>query len=120
MLKKAYQNTELYFNNQFALLMFKVSDFKETGTSMDDLDAFADLALVLGSVKLAVLASESEKGFFRVSVRSKGDSSARAVAEVFGGSGHFNASGCKIFGNFEEVKQRLLDAAQLVLGGNDG
>lgn len=120
MLKRAYQKTELYFNNEFALLMFSVTDFNETGTTMDDLDAFADLALVLGTVKLAVLASESDRGFFRVSVRSKGNFSARAMAEVFGGSGHFNASGCKIFGSFEEVKQRLVDAAQFVLGGDNG
>lgn len=117
MMKKAYKNTELFDDNKLAILMFRVSDFIETGTTMDDLDAFADLPLQIESVKLAILASESDKGFFRVSFRSKGKMvSTKAVAEIFGGGGHFNASGCKIFGSFDEVRQRLIDAAMLVLG----
>ena len=63
-----------------------------------------------------ILASQDDKGYFRVSFRSKGDVSARAVAETFGGGGHKNASGCKLYGTFDEVKQRLIDSVLQTLG----
>ena len=116
MLKKVYNNMEFFAGNKFALVMFRRQDFIETGTTLDDTDAFPDLPLQLESVKFCILASEDDKGYFRVSFRSKGDISARAVAETFGGGGHLNASGCKIFGEYEEVKQKLIDSTLSVLG----
>ena len=109
MLKKLYNNMELLCNNRFALVMFKRQDFLETGTTLDDTNAFPDLPLQLECVQFCILASEDDKGYFRVSFRSKGDISARSVAESFGGGGHPNASGCKIFGSYDEIKQRLIN-----------
>lgn len=116
MLKKLYNNIEFYCDNKFALVMFKRQDFIDSQTTLDDTNAFPDLPLQLESVQFCILASEDDKGYFRVSFRSKGDISARSVAESFGGGGHPNASGCKIFGSFEEVKQRLIDSTIQVLG----
>ncbi len=116
MLKKVYNYMEFYAKNKFALVMFRRQDFIETGTTLDYTDAFPDLPLQLESVQFCILASEDDKGYFRVSFRSKGDVSARAVAETFGGGGHLNASGCKIFGEYEEVKQKLIDSTLSVLG----
>lgn len=116
MLKKLYSSIELFCEKKFALVMFKRQDFIETGTTLDDTNAFPDLPLQLESVQFCVLASEDDKGYFRVSFRSKGDISARSVAESFGGGGHPNASGCKIFGSYDEVKQKLIDSTIQVLG----
>lgn len=116
MLKKLYERIEFYSDNKFALVMFKRQDFIETGTTLDDTNAFPDLPLQLESVQFAILASEDDKGYFRVSFRSKGEISARSVAETFGGGGHPNASGCKIFGSYEDVKQQLIDSTINVLG----
>lgn len=116
MLRLAYQNMEFYSDGKLAIVIFPHSVFVENGTTLDELDALPDLPLQLESVKFAILASEDDKGYFRVSLRSKGDVSARTVAESFGGGGHFNASGCKIFGELAEVKQRLIDATLDTLG----
>lgn len=116
MLKLAYQRMEFYAENKIAIIMFKREDFENSGATLDDLDMIPDLPLQLESVKFAILSSEDDKGYFRTSLRSKGDVSARAVAECFGGSGHLNASGCKIFGDYEEVKQKLIDATLFVCG----
>ena len=96
--------------------MFDREDFIETHTTLDDTDALPDIPLQLRDVQFGILASEDDKGYFRVSFRSKGDISARAVAESFGGGGHKNASGCKIFGNFDDVKQQLIDNTLQILG----
>jgi phosphoesterase RecJ-like protein len=116
MLKKLYNRIEFFCDNKFALVMFKREDFKETGTTLDDTNAFPDLPLQLECVQFCILASEDDKGYFRVSFRSKGDISARSVAENFGGGGHPQASGCKIFGPYDEVRQKLIDSSISVLG----
>lgn len=116
LLKIAYSRIEFYSEGKLGIIMLHHSDFLETGTTIDDVGSFPDIPLQLDSVQFAILASEDDKGYFRVSLRSKGDISARDVAMSFGGGGHLNASGCKIFGEFDEVKQRLLDSTFQVLG----
>lgn len=116
LLKRAYSRIEFYSDNKLGIIMLHHSDFVETGTTIDDVDIFPDIPMQLDCVQFAILASEDDKGYFRVSLRSKGDVSARNVAMTFGGGGHLNASGCKIFGEFDEVKQRLLDSTFQTLG----
>ncbi len=116
LLQLAYQKIEFYSDNKLAIIMFSKEDFKNTETTLDDVDAFPDIPLQLECIKFAILASEDDKGYFRVSFRSKGELSAKDVAESFGGGGHLNASGCKIFGSFDEVKDRLLNNSFEVLG----
>ena len=116
LLQRAYKNIEFYADKKLAMVMFSRNDFVETGTTLDDTDAIPDIPLQLKCVEFGILASEDDKGYFRVSFRSKGEISAKDVAESFGGGGHLNASGCKIFGSFDEVKQRLLDNTLQVLG----
>ena len=116
MLKKVYASMEFYADNKFAMVLLKRQDFIETGTTLDDTDAFPDLPLQLECVQFSIVGSEDDKGYFRISFRSKGNLSARDVAETFGGGGHLNASGCKIFGSYDDVKQKLIDSTLSVLG----
>ena len=116
LLKRVYQKIEFYAGNKLAVIVFNRRDFIDTNTTLDDTDAFPDILLQLKCVDFGILASEDDKGYFRVSFRSKGDISAKAVAESFGGGGHPNASGCKIFGSFDDVKQQLIDNTLQILG----
>ena len=116
LLKRAYSRIEFYAGGKLGMIMLHHQDFVETNTTIDEVDIFPDIPLQLECVQFSILASEDDKGYFRVSFRSKGEVSARDVAATFGGGGHLNASGCKIFGEFDEVKQRLLDSTLLTLG----
>lgn len=116
MMQLAYQKIEFYADKKLAIIMFNHNEFKERNITLDDLDAFPDIPLQLESVKFAILASEDDKGYFRVSFRSKGNVSAAEVAKTFGGGGHLNASGCKIFGEFDEVKELLINNTIQTLG----
>lgn len=116
LVRLAYQKMEFLCDNRFALIMFTKHDFEENNTNLSETDGLADLPLQVESVEFAILASEDDKGYFRVSIRSKGQVSSSVVAESFGGGGHFNASGCKIFGEYDEVRQRLIDATCTCLG----
>ena len=116
LLKKVYEKIEFFANNKLAVIVLSRRDFIDTNTTLDDTDPFPDVLLQLKSVQFGILASEDDKGYFRVSFRSKGDISARAVAETFGGGGHPNASGCKIFGSFVDVKDQLINNTLQTLG----
>ncbi len=116
LMKRAYSKIEFYSDSKLGIIMFSRNDFIETNTTLDDLDVFPDIPLKLEKVQFAILASEDEKGYFRVSFRSKGELSAKNVANVFGGGGHLNASGCKIFGEYADVKQKLIDSVMQTFG----
>ncbi len=120
LLKRVYENIEFYSDNKLAVIILSRRDFIDTNTTLDDTDPFPDVLMKLKSVQFGILASEDDKGYFRVSFRSKGDISARAVAETFGGGGHPNASGCKIFGSYDEVKDQLIgNTLQTLRWNND-
>lgn len=116
LIKRAYEKIEFYADRKLAVIMFSQDDYKETETKLDDIDAIPDIPLQIDDVKFCIVASEDDQGYFRVSFRSKGELSARAVAETFGGGGHLNASGCKIFGSFDEIKDKLLNNTFETLG----
>ena len=50
---------------------------------------------------------EVKKGQYKVSLRSKGAVNVNEVAATFGGGGHVLASGCMLFGDLEEVVDKL-------------
>ena len=89
--------------------MFSREDFIETNTTLDDTDAFPDLALQLASVKFCILASEDDKGYFRVSFRSKGDFSVNDLArKYYNGGGHLNAAGGTLVCTLDKAIEYLL------------
>ena len=116
LMKIAYSRIEFFSGGKLAIIMLHNSDFVETGTTIDEVSVFPDIPMQLDCVQFAILASEDDKGYFRVSLRSKGDVSAKDVAETFGGGGHHNASGCKIFGSYEEVREKLISNTVITLG----
>lgn len=112
--KLAYQKFEMYECNQIALAVLTNKDFEAIGSSFSETHGLCDIGLSIGSVKIVLFASQdpTQEDCYYVSVRSKGKTSARKIAEAFGGGGHFNASGCKIVDNEQNVKQKLLDQAK--------
>ncbi len=87
-------------------------DFKRFGAKMSDADTVADdLRSVEGS-KIAAVFRETEKGNFRVSLRSKHGINVAVVAKEFGGGGHHNSAGCGIK---PSQKKKLLESLQSLI-----
>ncbi len=88
-------------------------DFKRFGAKISDADAVADdLRSVEGS-KIAVVFRQTEKGNYRVSLRSKHGINVAEVAREFGGGGHHNSAGCSIQ---PSQKKKLLQSLQSLNG----
>ena len=61
-------------------------------------------------VEVAAFISEIGEGFFKVSLRSRGGMNVERIAGAFGGGGHHSAAACRIAGDLESVKAKLVEA----------
>jgi len=64
------------------------------------------------TVEVVLFLRESSTGTVTLSARSKTDYDVNALARQFGGGGHHKASGATIEGSLEEVRERLVRAAE--------
>src|SRR5215470_10573098 len=88
----------------------------EADATDEDAEGIVNYALSVGEVEVVAFFKELGMGSYRISLRSKGKGNVAKVAELFGGGGHRNAAGCRVEGDFEEVKQRLVRALQAAIG----
>ncbi len=108
--KFVFNNLELHSDGKLAICVLTADDIVSAGASFTDTEGLVDIGTDIQSVLIDALLSEdpNERGAFRVSIRSKGDYSARNIAMAFGGGGHLKASGCKIYDSGENAKKKLL------------
>lgn len=92
-----------------AISYLSSEDFKETGTSESDTERFVEFIRILKSVNISALFREVNKGLIKASLRSKGDLDVSIVARDFGGGGHKNAAGYRIYSSFEEARFKLIE-----------
>ena len=85
---------------------------QETGATPDMLDGFINHARAVRGVEVAVLFHEREDGEQKVSFRSRGNVNVAAIAQGFGGGGHFHAAGCTVHGPVPEARARIYAAVQ--------
>jgi len=117
LVKITYDKLEIVEDDQIAIVVFENSDLEDIKSTYEQTHGIVDIGLSLKSVQVSLLASEDteQKDCYYVSIRTKGNVSAREIAEIFGGSGHFNAAGCKIFDTKQNVHDKLINATKKVL-----
>ena len=107
--KLAYDKIEFYNDNKIAFLAISNENLLSTGVSFNDTKIVIEIGMGLKDVKLMALVTEGEPGVVYVSFRSKGEFDVNEIAGEFGGGGHKEASGCKIFDTFNNAKHKVLD-----------
>ena len=91
------------------------SDFEKCNVDESDTDGFVNYVLSIANVKIGVLFIELKKGF-KVSFRSKGNIKVNKLAEEFGGGGHINAAGTRMFKqNLDDEINKILNRAEKYL-----
>ncbi|HKP85742.1 MAG TPA: bifunctional oligoribonuclease/PAP phosphatase NrnA [Blastocatellia bacterium] len=88
----------------------------EADACEEDADGIVNHALSIGEVEAVAFFKELAPDVYRVSLRSKGKNNVAKVAETFGGGGHRNAAGCRVEGEFEEVRRRVIEGLQNAIG----
>ena len=87
-------------------------DFKRFGAKLSDADTVADDLRSVEGVKIAAVFRQTEKGNFRVSLRSKHGINVALTAREFGGGGHHNSAGCGIK---PSEKSKLLESLESLI-----
>lgn len=99
-----------YFEeDKIAIASVRRDMLEEAGARADETEGFIDFVMGVVGVEVGACVMEIEKNKFKISLRSK-SADVNAVAGVFGGGGHVLASGCQVFGEYEEVVDRLVCA----------
>lgn len=94
-------------DEKLALIVIREKDMTELGADKSLTEGFVDFPLTIDGVEVAAAILENKECQYKVSLRSKGKVNVNAVATTFGGGGHILASGCMLFGELEEVIERL-------------
>ncbi len=117
LMRECLNSLEYQFNDRMAFQTITQAQLKSIGANEEDVDGFVQMPFQVGGIVLSAFLLELKEGW-KLSVRSKGDVSAAALAQAFGGNGHFNAAGARIAESlpFEEIKGKIRRKAGEILG----
>jgi phosphoesterase RecJ-like protein len=87
-------NTE--YNGKLAYVVATQKMFEQTGTTEVETDNFTNYPMSVEGVVVGLLFNEIDDGI-KISFRSKGDIPINELAKEFGGGGHKNAAGARLF-----------------------
>ena len=83
---------------------------KKTNTVDEDTEGIIDMVTTLKDSEVSILFRETDNGYTKVSLRSKGHFDVNQFASEFNGGGHPNAAGCFLKENLNNVKSEMLSA----------
>ncbi len=117
LLARALASLELLCGDRAALMTLTEPDFAASGGAPEDLSGVVNAPMVVGSVEVSVLLSQSEPGVVKASFRSKpawapGGAfvDVNALAAEWGGGGHVHAAGARFRQPLAEVQALVREA----------
>ena len=103
----AISRLRFFLDDRLAVAVVTAAMLEKYGLKQDATEGIVDFALNIDAVEVSVCLMEVKKGQYKASLRSKGRANVNRVAATFGGGGHVLASGCMLFGEIEEILDRL-------------
>ena len=104
---KTMSGMRYYHDNRFAVIVVTKANIEACGADHGMTEGFVDFPLNIDGVEVAASLLEMKKGQYKISLRSKTSVNVNQIAGVYGGGGHVRAAGCMLFGDVEEVLDRL-------------
>ncbi len=95
-----------FLDDKLAVITVTQKDLETTGATKDETEGFIDFVMGIDTVEVGASVMEIASNKYKISLRSK-TVDVNAVASTFGGGGHHCASGCQIFGEYEEVVDKI-------------
>ena len=94
-------------DDRLVVALVSQAQLKKYCLKQDATEGIVDFGLTVEPVEVSVCLMEVKKGQYKASLRSKGVANVNEIAGVFGGGGHVLASGCMLFGDYEEIFDKL-------------
>lgn len=114
LLKDALATLELHSGDKIAVMTVSYDMLERFGTSVDDLEGLVNYTRNIEGVEMGILFFLEKEDDIKVGLRSRGVDVSR-LAGQFNGGGHARAAGCRMKGEFSEVKDAVLKAARELL-----
>lgn len=105
---KVLNSIEFHSGGEACLLFLTKEMLRQTEADESESDGLVDYTLFNAGVRAGALLKEIDGSKTKVSLRSKDGINVAALANRFGGGGHFNASGCTMNMNMTEARAELL------------
>ncbi len=96
-----------FFDDRFAVITITRAAMEKCGADNGMTEGFVDFPLNVDTVEVAASIMEVKKGQYKISLRSKNYADVNKIAATYGGGGHVRAAGCMLFGELEDVIDRL-------------
>lgn len=96
-----------YHDDRFALIVITKDEMTACGADEGMTEGFVDFPLNVDGVEVAAALMEVKFRQYKVSLRSKTYADVNQIAGRFGGGGHVRAAGCMLFGDLEDVIDKL-------------
>jgi bifunctional oligoribonuclease and PAP phosphatase NrnA len=100
--------TEIEMDGRLVSTHVFKEDFPETGALPSDTEDAINLTLAIAGTKVGVIFIEQLKGGYKMSFRSRCHVDCNKLARNYGGGGHRAAAGAFIEGDFQEIRERVL------------
>ena len=113
--RMVFDTLEYFCEGKCAVICTTLEMQKKAGISEGELEGLASIPRQIEGVLLGITIKEKCDRVFTVSVRTNEGVDAAQFCARFGGGGHSAAAGCTVEGTLEEVKEKLVKAAEDVL-----
>ena len=107
-----YDSMEFCADGRCAVVYTTLAMQKALGAGDDEMEGLASIPRQVEGVQMGITMREKEGGVFKVSVRTNDGIDAASFCKSFGGGGHPAAAGCSIEGTLDDVKRKLIKAAE--------
>lgn len=117
--KILYKKLKFAINGKLAYVVINQKDFKKSCASYMEAENFSQILDAINGVKIAVCATERERGMFKLSIRSNNGENdyALRLAKSFNGGGHNQAAGASIRAKTDkQVEKVLIKNVDMILG----
>ncbi|MBE7077277.1 MAG: bifunctional oligoribonuclease/PAP phosphatase NrnA [Clostridiales bacterium] len=104
---KTMSGMRFYHDDRFAVITVTKANMLACGADEGMTEGFVDFPLTVDSVEVSASVMEVRKGQYKISLRSKRYADVNKIAGTYGGGGHVRAAGCMLFGDIEDVLDRL-------------
>ncbi|MCB0394232.1 MAG: DHH family phosphoesterase, partial [Bdellovibrionales bacterium] len=108
-LSKALGQIEYFAGGKLAFLKIRDKDLLDHALQLDEARDVIDMIMNIDSLEAAILFREDGVNYYKISLRSKGVINVLDAAESLGGGGHLYAAGAFAHGNYEELKEKIVN-----------
>lgn len=113
LMRIAMDRLEFLYDGKIAFTYVLKEDFNKVNAVTGEHEGIVDIGRSIDGVEVSIFLREDNG--FTVSLRSTGSVDVSKIAASIGGGGHFMASGGKLVGTLEEVKEKIINETKRVI-----